>query len=343
MSLYLDIEYLKKLNPDLLKHLGGSKFGFRCPVCGDSKKSKIKSRGYADIHRHKTDVLFVYCHNCNFAGTLSYLLKTVNTSLFNDYRKAKIEEKIKQRPIDWEPLTLSEPKKINLKKEPLLEESELLQKVINIPEAVQYLKDRNIDEKFWPDIFYSKVYKSFINTIVGGKYAHPEYDTPRIVFPILSRNRELLGYQGRAIDQSEQVRYLTVKLIDSVTLCYGMEKLDDKKPVIFVEGIFDALSIDNGIAMLSSSLNLSFVSENFNLDSIWVFDNERRNKEILTNYLCIADMDSYGLFFWPGEEYKDLNEMRKTYSTEELMYIIQKNTVYGKFMKKMHLANWKVK
>ena len=340
MSLYLDIEFLKRLNPPLLKSHGGNKFSYRCPVCGDSQKSKVKRRGFAEKHRTK-DILHCYCHNCNFSGSLSYLLKQINQSLFQDYCKTRIEEKIKSKPIDWV-AAVEETKRIVLKKELVLEESELLQNATKVPEALEYLLSRKVLKNLCPEIYYTKFFKTFINTYIGGKYANTQNDTPRIVFPILSRSRKLLGYQGRAISPSERLRYLTVKLEDSATLCYGMERLDENFPVYFVEGIFDALSIENGIAMLSSALNMTFVEENFKSDSVWIFDNERRNKEILCNYKAIANLDDYGIFFWPSQEFKDLNEMRMKYTRDEIMETVRENTVYGKLMKKIKLAAWKI-
>ena len=48
MSSYIDIKYLNLISPQLqqFKKKGEALWNFRCPYCGDSKKSKIKASPY---------------------------------------------------------------------------------------------------------------------------------------------------------------------------------------------------------------------------------------------------------------------------------------------------------
>ena len=48
MSGYIDLNYIRKIQPRLqqFKKKRDYLFNFRCPVCGDSKKSKTKARAY---------------------------------------------------------------------------------------------------------------------------------------------------------------------------------------------------------------------------------------------------------------------------------------------------------
>ena len=56
MSGYIDLNYISKIQPRLqqFKKKRDYLFNFRCPVCGDSKKSKTKARAYlgsnASVH-----------------------------------------------------------------------------------------------------------------------------------------------------------------------------------------------------------------------------------------------------------------------------------------------------
>ena len=48
MSGYIDLNYISKIQPRLqqFKKKRDYLFNFRCPVCGESKKSKTKARAY---------------------------------------------------------------------------------------------------------------------------------------------------------------------------------------------------------------------------------------------------------------------------------------------------------
>ena len=45
---YIDLDYISKIQPRLqqFKKKRDYLFNFRCPVCGDSKKSNTKARAY---------------------------------------------------------------------------------------------------------------------------------------------------------------------------------------------------------------------------------------------------------------------------------------------------------
>ena len=60
---YIDLDYISKIQPRLqqFKKKRDYLYNFRCPVCGDSKKSKTKARAY--LYRVKSDMFFK-CHNC---------------------------------------------------------------------------------------------------------------------------------------------------------------------------------------------------------------------------------------------------------------------------------------
>ena len=57
----------KRVKPDL--------YNFRCPICGDSKKNKSKTRGY--LYAIKANVNFK-CHNCGASMSLNNFLKTLD-------------------------------------------------------------------------------------------------------------------------------------------------------------------------------------------------------------------------------------------------------------------------
>ena len=59
---------------------------------------------------------------------------------------------------------------------------------------------------------------------------------------------------------------------------YGLDKIDETKPIYITEGPFDSTFVENSVAMCGSDLDIgSFGWSNY----IWVFDNEPRNREIV--------------------------------------------------------------
>ena len=91
MSMYVDIKYLNLISHRLqrFKKKGDYLWNFRCPYCGDSKKSQSKARGF--VFRKKND-LFFKCHNCSMGTNLSNLIKTVDSKIHDDYILERYKE-----------------------------------------------------------------------------------------------------------------------------------------------------------------------------------------------------------------------------------------------------------
>ena len=83
---FVDIQYAQMLSGRLehfkIKHTNPYKINFRCPLCGDSQKSRSKARGWLLERDNKFSY---YCHNCGASQGFNYFLKTVDPLLFNDY------------------------------------------------------------------------------------------------------------------------------------------------------------------------------------------------------------------------------------------------------------------
>ncbi len=57
---------------------------FRCPYCGDSKKSKTKCRGYFYIHK-KFRKFHFHCQNCGYNCSLKTFLKEFDEELYKEF------------------------------------------------------------------------------------------------------------------------------------------------------------------------------------------------------------------------------------------------------------------
>ena len=84
MSSYIDLKFIDELSLRLsqFKKKGDYLFNFRCPHCGDSKKSKTKARAY--FYRIKNDMFFK-CHNCGEGQNLQNFIKYIDPSMSERY------------------------------------------------------------------------------------------------------------------------------------------------------------------------------------------------------------------------------------------------------------------
>ena len=77
---HIDSKFIGLLSPRLekFKKVKSNLYNFRCPICGDSKKNKSKTRGY--LYSVKSDVNFK-CHNCGASITFNNFLKSIDPAL----------------------------------------------------------------------------------------------------------------------------------------------------------------------------------------------------------------------------------------------------------------------
>ena len=67
-------------------------------------------------------------------------------------------------------------------------------------------------------------------------------------------------------------------LDESKIKVFGLNRVDFKKTIYITEGPFDSFYIDNAIAMAGADVDWELLREK---EVVFVYDNERRNKEII--------------------------------------------------------------
>ena len=115
---------------------------------------------------------------------------------------------------------------------------------------------------------------------------------------------------------------------------YGLDKINETKPIYITEGPFDSTFVENSVAMCGSDLDVrTFGWSNY----IWVFDNEPRNREIVERIdKTIGRGDK--IVIWPKQIVeKDINDM--VLSGHDIMSILQSNT-YSGLQAKVKFNNW---
>lgn len=284
----------------------------RCPVCGDSKKSKNKKRFWV----HEDDDWYaVTCYNCELRTNLVSLLKTHYPEEYEDMKLYCIEEiqsgnafkesarskKKENKPsselhvflcefFDTHCIKLSKPCRHN----------KLHEKLRKF--AVEKMEARNIKEKFWKDFYFC--YK--------GKYKW------RVIIPFRDENGLLYYFQGRDINPKsapDTQKYLTssfdgIKFPDN--RMYNYYGVDETETVYACEGLLDSLFIDNALALCNANItgvNADLIKSKYR-DRIWVLDNPWMDKTGYERALSLLE-DGETCFIMPKDfrDCKDINDV----------------------------------
>ena len=192
-----------------------------------------------------------------------------------------------------------------------------------------YLESRRID----PNKFYfAEKFKEFVNSLKP-TFDDTNMEESRIIIP-LYYEKQLIGFQGRAIE-SNPVKYITVMLSEDAPKIYGLDEIQKDKTVYITEGPFDSTFIRNAIAMCGADADISNWGIN---DPVWIYDNEPRNREILSRISRTIGMGQK-VVIWPSSiNEKDINDM--VLSGLDVQSVIESNT-YSGLEAKLKFTTWK--
>ena len=334
MSVFIDRTFLLQLSPKLQRFTKKKDdlYNFRCPLCGDSQKNKLKSRGY--VYRKKNDYFFM-CHNCGVSTTFYNFLKQVDPNLLkeyalerykngetgnNNYEKPKFEEAKASKPVFKKSLDLPS--------------------IDSLPEAhfaKVYVKSRKIPEAFLSQLYYAEDFATFIQSL--GIEKDLTKNDKRLVIPFYDAEKNLIAVQGRALGESK-LRYITIKTHEDNHKIFGLDRIDEEKMIYVVEGPIDSMFIENAVATADS--NLESITSIYDKSKVTlIFDNEPRNKEIIKK-IDEAIEKHYNVVIWPDMiDSKDINDMVKDgFSPDEIQDIISKNT-FVNLRAKAEFIRWK--
>ena len=338
MSVYIDKKYISLLSPKLqqFKQRGEFLWNFRCPVCGDSQRNSSKTRGY--VYKKKDKFSFI-CHNCGTSMRLDKFIRYVDPALYNDYQLEKFVRPEKEPELDAKELTTKPVFRQIYQKsssDALFNAGAVRIKTFP-PEfhARKYLEDRKVS---LIDMWYASDFAEFISNLypwVNKKL----YKEPRIIIPFKDKEGNLLGVQGRAIGKSP-IKYITIKGDESNHKIFGWDKLDVSKPVYVVEGPIDSLFLNNCVATMDAALYAAPSIIGLDKDYVFVYDNEPRNKQIVSNMRKTIELGKK-VCIWPDTIHqKDINDMVLSgMHPSEIQHIIDNNT-YDGLMATMKMNQW---
>lgn len=327
---YIEEKYIGMLSSRLDKFVKKSKvYNFRCIYCGDSQKFKNKARGYLyaikDTYNYK-------CHNCGKSCGFSTFLKDLDSTLYDEY----VFEKFKNG--NRKEVTLTPTKN-------LIPKVSFEKKYFDLPTvdtinkehfARYYLESRKIPDEKLKTLYYCENFKQWTNE-QKFTFKTIKYDEPRIIIPLVYKGN-IFGYQGRSLSKKAKVKYITILLNEEIPKIYGLDEINWDKNIYVVEGPIDSMFIPNSIAMVGADVNVSSIKEHSKSDFIFVYDNERRNKEIISRMEKTID-DGHSIVIWPLDlKFKDINDI--VTAGYDPVKIIQENTYRG-LEAKAKLIGWK--
>ena len=305
------LEKFKRVKPNL--------YNFRCPICGDSKKHKNKTRGYLYVVKANTNFK---CHNCGASMSLNNFLKQVDPAVHKQYALEKFKSGHTGRNFvaDEPTFTFEEPKfKTKLSIPPCSE----------VQRGREYLQKRRLDpEKF----YWAEDFTGFINSIKPTFGSNVPKES-RIIIP-LYYNKNLIGVQGRSL-LPNSVKYITTIFYNDAPKIYGLDNIRRDAPVFVTEGPFDSTFIRNSIAMCGADGDVGKWGVS---TPVWVYDNEPRNKEITTRISNTIERGESVVIFPSNVKEKDLNDM--VLSGHDVQSIVESN-IYNGLEAKLQFTNWK--
>jgi len=335
MSLYIDRKFVSLVSSKLLKFHQKSEYlwNFRCPLCNDSAKNKLKMRGY--IYRRKSDLFFT-CHNCGAGHTFGHFLKLVEPSMYSEYQMERYKNE-SHGNVAKPDFSMAMEKPVFKKKAVISLPS--IESLDHFNAARGYVKDRCIPKERWSELFYADDFCQFVKEILP-EYDKTLYSEPRLVIPFFDENNVLLGFQGRALVKSD-LKYITIKLSDENKKVFGLNRVDKSKKIYVVEGPIDSLFLNNSLAMMDASLYnvIPAVGDN---NYTFIFDNEPRNKDVVKHMQKTIALGK-DICIWPPmlSGYKDINEMvLRGHSPSTVQALIDKHT-YSGIKAKLEIELWR--
>ena len=339
---FLDEQFINYVAPRLEKFSWervGVVAKFRCPLCGDSKKSTSKRRGHF-FYDSKEDIFRFKCHNCNeMSGwAFEFWLKKYDERLASEYNmeKFRLLGENKRRPLQAlkplkQPTQTARIGTLQAKRD-----EEHLGNMIRLdlldPDhmARRYVAGRRMPESTLSLLYYSRNFRAdLMNFETDPEKQKKIPEDERLVIPFWTQDGRMKIVQGRAFGDNLPdgvLRYATVKPRNEDTKVYGEERIINNKTKLVVEGPIDSLFLPNCLATADADL-LSAKGD------IYIPDNQYRNPQVCDGIQKMIDHGVKIVLFPPEVPWKDINDMmlptKGNMTTMQLYRLIADNIFQG--------------
>ena len=341
MSAYLDEKYVGLLGPLLrnFKRKSSNVFNFSCPYCGDSASNSRKARGYV-INRGQG--WFYHCHNCDdHSKSVHALIKWVNPLLYDEYKIELMTEKYGERKVDEFEEFVDKMKKPRFIADTSFNDLKKVSQLKPGHPCKKYVDQRKIPSKFHHKLFYCAKFMEFTNTVIPDKFSEGalKYDGPRLVIPLLDKDKKLIGYTGRALYEDD-AKYISIMLVDDKPKLWGLDDLHEDRLIYVFEGPIDAMMVPNSIAVCGGELNT--VVKYFRKENVvLVFDNEPRHV-ITCKKLRAAILNDFKVVIWPSSILeKDPGKMVENGMPLDMLFSLIKERTFEGLPAQLEFEEWK--
>lgn len=339
-TLYVQKDYAEKLGMRLplyqVKRHTPFLANFRCDVCGDSQKRRHVKRGY--IFTSDKGNLMYYCQNCGVNVPLTIYMEQHHNDLYRQYVFDVIGSKPRRTERAADII-------VRQRFEPNFQGLIPIQDLQFNHPCIKYLISRRLPADKCKRLFYTDKFFTYINGVIPDKF--PKYvlrnnEHERLIIPLMNKEGELFGVIGRALDNDQPQRYLTLKFDENYPKIYGLDQVDYSKHITIFEGPIDSMFVDNSLALAGTDADISMILQNKSKFTI-VLDNQPRNKEVVAKYRKYVYND-YNTVIWPaGLPGKDVNDLILAgYTPDTIKQLIRDNTHRGQMATVMFNAWRKV-
>jgi transcription elongation factor Elf1 len=330
---FVDLQYAQMLSSRLdrfrIRSTNPYKINFRCPLCGDSEKSRSKARGWL---LEKENSFYYYCHNCGASQSFSWFLKGLDNGTYQQWVADKFYKKANNT---IETTKFEQPVFRKKSKDNPLKKLKKVSQLRHDHAINRYIKQRQIPSNTHYKLYWAPQFKSWINSIIPDKFDNVDKDEARLVLPFLDEHNQVFGVSARGF-KPDGIRYITIMFEDRPKI-FGLDTVDFNRRYFVVEGAIDSLFLKNSVAMAGADGNVNGMK---NLEkAVFVFDAEPRNKEIGKRMERIIN-SGYQICIWPKNlPGKDINEMILG-GVSNVKEIVESN-IYKGLEAKLKFAEWR--
>jgi hypothetical protein len=287
-------------------------WNFRCPICGDSKKSKFKKRGWI---LPSVDKVVYYCHNCFTSITFRNFISQTHPDVFEKYKQKEKEvmfEKMKDGTLIRGKL-----KKFNVIAPHIERELELFDPnpkyfLPLTEEALAYCKKRKFPEGVVKNMFWTAKYDD-----KGEPWTYGD----ALCFP-LWKGDKMYGFQVRHLKNKKFFTYCKQEAFK----VYNIFNVDLTAPVYIFEAIIDSFAMSNSIAVLGASIQKRVLDKIEH--PVFIYDNDTTGRKQALKQARLGRE----VFVWPDNvKGKDFNYLvaQKDWAPDKIRMMVIRNVFSG--------------
>lgn len=300
-------EYIYSVCDNVRVTRGGLHFHSRCPVCGDSEKSRSKKRFHLQFDDEKS--VYWQCWNCGESGNFYDLYSRLeNTSKkealrkFEDLNSKSVLRKL-GKDSGMKTNLINNDNKYHYQEQENKNFNYILENCLSLDSNPQgYIQSRYYE--ILKDFIHNRKIDCPIYIAYKGEYKG------RIILPIYDHNNNIIFFQGRSTVEGMEPKYINPS-VEKENIILNRDRFDKNKYIVITEGIIDANMVGNqGTCMLGKEISDTFLNNTRPYTDKGIIialdmDEKKKIKDYCRIYKKCYDL----LFFIIPEKYKDCKDL----------------------------------